>query len=198
MTLIFIGCGKDKREGTQYHEESRKSSKTIAKVGQSEIKMAILEEYDQLYQMNFTSADEEYETKKAYVDSLIDIYIFTEAAYDQGLDKDPELQRVINASKADFLRDELFKKKILPRLEVSEDEIKKWYSHLDKMVRISTIFLTDSILADSINNAIQDGADYEAMARKFSEDLQSSARGGDIGFRAYPSLSEYFQDEVFD
>ncbi len=200
LIFIFVGCGGGDRESgdRQYHDKSRAESKTIANVGQSEIKLFLMDEYTKMYNASFNSAEEEYEAKKAYLDSLINMYIFVEAAYDQGLDKDPEIQQQVEIAYPDFMRDELFKLKILPRIDVTDEEVEQWYNELDEEVAISIIYLTDSLKADSLYNEARNGADFAAMARKHSEDQASAVKGGDIGYRTFVSLSETFQNQVWD
>jgi parvulin-like peptidyl-prolyl isomerase len=105
---------------------------------------------------------------------------------------------VLSESQPGLMRDELFKLKILPKIDVPDEEVQRWYDNMDKEVQISILYTTDSSLCDSLYNAIQNGADFAAMARKYSEDQQSAMKGGDIGFRSYASLSKEFQDSVFN
>lgn len=205
LTILFAiflitGCGGGDRTGDdpQYHKEERAKSKTVATVGKSEIKLFLLSDYNKMYQLNFTSPDEEYEAKKEYLDSLISMYIFVEAAFDQGLEKDPEILRVLKESKPDFMRDELFKKKVLPFIGVSDDDVDYWYSKMDEEVKMSVIYVFDTALVDSIYEALQEGADFAALARKHSEHQESAVKGGDLGYRLWIDLSEDFQENAFD
>jgi parvulin-like peptidyl-prolyl isomerase len=200
LMSTIIGCGGSGQDGkdSQYHKDERAKSKTIVSVGESEIKLFLLDEYNQLYKMNFQNAEEEYNSKKEYLDTLINLFIFVEAAYDQALDKDPEVQRIIKESRPDFLRDELFKLKILPFLEVTDEEVDFCYEQMHKETKISIIYVLDSVLTDSIYNMLKNGGDFAALARKYSEDQASAVKGGDLGFRQWLSLSEDFQNEIFD
>ena len=198
--ITLLACGKGDRgdKGTQYHKEERAKSKTVATIGESDIKLFMVSDYNKMYQLNFQSAEEEYEAKKGFLDSLIKLYVFVEAAYDQRLEKDPEILKVLQESRPDFMRDELFKKRILPYLEVTDDEINRWYDNMDEEVQISLIYVIDSTLADSIYTALKNGADFEALARKYSKHQESAVKGGDVGFRTWISLSEDFQENVFE
>lgn len=199
LALILASCGGGRNASEpQYHKQSRAESKTVAKIGDSEIKLFLLDEYDKMYMNNFDDAQQEYDAKKDYLDTLINMYIFAEAAYDQGLEKDPEVIKILDDSKDGLMRDELFKEKILPKIDVSDEEIQTWYDNMNKEVQMSIIYVSDSALCDSLYNAIENGADFAAAARKYSEDQESARKGGDIGFRSYPSLSQEFQKNVFN
>lgn len=50
---------------------------------------------------------------------------------------------------------------------------------------------------DSVYQALEQGADFEAMARALSEDSRSAAKGGYIGFFGINTYSSDFEDAVF-
>jgi len=198
--ILIIGCGKNDRqgEGPQYSKEERARSETVATVGKSEIKLFLISDYNKMYQLNFTSADEEYDAKREYLDSLISMYIFVEAAFDQGLEKDPEILKILRESKSDFMRDELFKRRVLPFIAVTDEDVDLWYDKMDEEIKMSVIYVLDTALADSIYEALQNGADFAALARKHSEHQESAVLGGDLGYRRWIDLSEDFQQNAFD
>jgi len=200
VIAMLIGCGgsSDRSDGPQYYKEERAKSPTIAKVGQSEIKLFMVEDFRNMYSLEFNTADEEFESKKEYLDTLISLYIMVEAAYAQDLHKDSEILETVESSKPDFIREELFRVKILPNIEVTDAEAKLWHDKMDEEIRISNIFILDSTLADSVYKEIQNGADFTTMARKFSEDSQTKFEGGDFGYRGWGDLTEEFQTKVFD
>ena len=198
--LLIIACGgsDNRTDGPQYHKEERAQSPTIAKVGASEIKLFMLDEFSNMYALKFETAQEEYDAKKAYLDSLINLYILVEAAYKQDLHKDPEVMQAVEDSKPEFMREELFREKILPKIIVTDEEVQKWYDNLDKEIRLSIIFITDSTLADSVYQAVNKGADFAAAAKKYSDDNQTKFDGGDFGWRSFDNISEDFQNKVFN
>ncbi|HEQ99992.1 MAG TPA: hypothetical protein ENO22_11700 [candidate division Zixibacteria bacterium] len=199
LLIAAVSCGGDRdASDPQYHKEERAQSKTIAKIGESELKVFLLEDFDEMYATSFSSAQEEYESKKEYLDSMINMYIFVEAAYELGLQKDPEVIELIEESRPAFMRDELFKARILPHIDVSQHEIETWYENMDEEVKMSVIFVEDSVRADSVYKAINNGADFAAMARKYSLDQASAMEGGDLGYRTWVGLSEEFQNRVFN
>lgn len=198
LLMTACGGGDNRSDGQQYHKEERAQSPTIASVGQSQIKLFMMDEFSKMYSLEFQTAEEEYEAKKSYLDSLINLYIMVEAAYSQDLHKDPEVIQAVEESKPEFMREELFRQIILPNIIVEDEEVQTWYDKLDQEIRISIIFITDSILADSVYQAVKAGADFAAQARKFSEDSQTKFDGGDFGYRSFASITEDFQKNVFD
>lgn len=52
-------------------------------------------------------------------------------------------------------------------------------------------------MADSLKLAIQNGANFDSLARQFSADKQNSDRGGDLGYFGYGQMVPEFNDFVF-
>lgn len=52
-------------------------------------------------------------------------------------------------------------------------------------------------LADSIHTALKNGADFEALAKKYSEDTRTNFKGGYIGFFGINKYSPAFEDAAF-
>lgn len=52
-------------------------------------------------------------------------------------------------------------------------------------------------MADSLKMAIENGANFDSLARQFSVDKQNSDRGGDLGYFGYGQMVPEFNDFVF-
>ncbi len=61
----------------------------------------------------------------------------------------------------------------------------------------STNFEAKKARIDSVYQALQNGADFAALAKAVSEDKRSAARGGDIGFFGINQYSRDFEDAAF-
>ena len=93
--LIFLaGCDSD-------------PNLVVAKVGGKTIELGHVKDFDLLFPMIFTSADEEYEAKKRFVDSLIEVKLLIIGGYQADLDIDSEVMQIIDIEKPKFLLDEL-------------------------------------------------------------------------------------------
>jgi len=97
---------------------------------------------------------------------------------------------------------------------VSRSEVEKFYNtykdslpEMPKRVNISHIVIKEkpNTLADSlaiaklqsIRDQIQNGADFSAMAQKYSQDPGSRMNGGDLGFVARGTLVPAFEEKAF-
>jgi len=194
---IYCG-GQSGDQDAQYHAPQRAKSKTIATIGNSQLKLFMLSDLNKMQNVQFESAQEEYDAKKELLDSLTNLYIMVEAAYEQGLDKDADVLKAVNDAVPDFMRNELAKLKIVPQLNVTDEEVRQWYQNMQEEVRFSTIYVTDSALADSLYRLIKGGADYADLARRFSEDPSTAVQGGDVGFIPWSAMTEAFQKNVYN
>jgi parvulin-like peptidyl-prolyl isomerase len=183
--LIFLaGCESD-------------PNLVVARVGSKTIALGNVKDFDLLFPMRFTSADEEYEAKKRYVDSLIEVKLLIIGAYQADLDIDSEVMQIVDIEKPKFLLDELFKSKVLSRVNVSDAEIRDNYDKLKEEVRAKHILVDSKELVDSLYQAITDGAEFEQVARDYSLDQTTAMNGGDLGYIRWGWVVNSFHEELF-
>lgn len=78
---------------------------------------------------------------------------------------------------------------------VSEDEVKKYYDeNLNEFTgaEISHILVTDEAQAKEIKEKLNNGGDFEALAKEVSTDTSSKETGGALGFTMYNTLVPEF------
>ncbi len=114
-----------------------------------------------------------------------------------------------------ILAREYYHREIEPELMVTEDEIKQYYdSHPDEftdpeMVRFRHILIgvapdaapegwTEAQKkAHDLKKEIDNGADFEELAKEKSDDKRTKGQGGALGFITRESIPEGFPDSVF-
>lgn len=105
------------------------------------------------------------------------------------------------------LKSEVRRQLVLERLlaelvkdsKITEDEIKKYYESnkarfVDQAaVRASHILFdqADKSTAESVLAEIRKGADFAALAKKYSKDVATAASGGDLGWPTTPYVPEF-------
>jgi len=138
-------------------------------------------------------------SKKRYLDDMIVEMIFYEEAIRKGVDKDKELQEVINEAKKKIIVAKMIKNEVDDKAGVSEAEMRKFYEDnknefkTPPMWRASHILVATDKEAADILNELSQGGNFEELARMHSIDATAS-RGGDIGFFRIGQLVPDFEN----
>ncbi len=134
------------------------------------------------------------------LDRLIERTLFALEAQDTGLDKDPAVALQLKHAKETILARAYIKKIMTQKPEVSQKEILEYYQDhaprfaLPERVRASHILFRvgskaelDQVnkaksLCETVKRRIDQGEDFAALARQFSQDTGTREQGGDLGF----------------
>ena len=129
---------------------------------------------------------EMYDSKKLrseILDNLIINKLLSSEAIKMGLNRDEKLQLSITAFRDKCLRDAHFQKVIVPKIEISDSEIRKVYAYEQGQRRVSHLFFNTESEADSAYRLLKHGASFKAMAKEiFSNDTALANSGGDLGW----------------
>lgn len=92
--------------------------------------------------------------------------------------------------------------------EVTERLVKEAYERMKKDIRVSHILVSiprateDTVAAyqriDSLYQALKNGADFATLAKSHSEDRQSAANGGDVGFITALQIVYPFESAAYE
>lgn len=120
-------------------------------------------------------------------------------AYDKGINLDPELQNRLND-----LVENIYKEKFLEEIavkNVTDDEIKKVYEDLvskakgSKQYKVRHILVKTKEEADKIRKELKKSK-FQDLAKKYSLDKLSAAKGGDLGYIFPEEYVVEFSDTV--
>lgn len=81
-------------------------------------------------------------------------------------------------------------------LKVTDDDVRQFWEK-EKEVRAAHILVSDRALADDIRKKIAAGEKFESLAKTYSEDTPSAAKGGDTGYLLPGSLVPEFEKALF-
>jgi len=153
------------------------------------------------------------EGKKMLVNKVIDLEVVAAAGKREGLERDPEVRRLIDTYTKQVLFIAYLQKKMKEKqAEVTEEQARKYYDeHPDEFnapesAKISQILIKVAADADAATTAeaekkakaalakVKAGTDFAKVAQEFSDDAGTRERGGDLGFvpqgRMDPALDE--------
>lgn len=129
------------------------------------------------------------------VQYLIERHLLAQQAVQQGLDRSAEYRRRLAFYQAKALRDAFFHEEI--RAGIAEEELREIYEREaaqvadDERVRVRHILVQTEAEAQQLRQQIEEGANFEELARAHSRD-GSAEFGGDLGFfRAEEMVPEF-------
>lgn len=201
LFLPSIGC-KQKAETKSAINEPAVA--VVAKVNNKEITISefndSLKDYPSLAHDGTIDA----ETKKGFLDNLIVRELLFQEAIHNGIDKEKATALFIEEMKKRILVDKIFKKEVDEKVNISEDELKKYYTeHPEEIknpdeIRASHILLKTHEEAETIRKKLKGGLKFEEAAKKFSIDTGSKNTGGDLGFFSKGMMVPEFEGVAFN
>lgn len=83
-------------------------------------------------------------------------------------------------------------------IEVSDEEIEKYFDRQSKQLEAQHILVTDEELAKKVAKEAKDGEDFAKLAEKYSTDEQNAKSGGELPPFGVGEMTPAFEDAVFD
>ncbi len=182
--LMFSGCAKE-------------DSLVIAKVGDDKIFAQDINDIFDRNQMNFRTFEEEYNHKRAILDSLVIRQMLIQEAYKKHIDASEEVNRIVLASYDRFLLDVLYQKEIADKAKVTDGDLKDFYDKLENKVQASHILFSTEDTANMIYDSLKNGANFDDMAARYSIDPSAKTNKGDLGWFTWGRMDPTFQDQIF-
>lgn len=135
------------------------------------------------------------------LDRLIDAHALLVEAKKMGLEKDPAIQRTMQAAQDSVLETAVLNKVVRP--QVSDDAVKAKYdqTYADKPGEVEVharhILVDDEAKAKKIIADLKKGGDFAALAKQNSKDPSAAQQGGDLGFFKKSDMVPEFADVAF-
>lgn len=175
-----------------------KKEEVIATVGEDQI---TYDDYLQQFRNNLSFLEEDTDrVAKAVemVNQAIDERILVQEGYRTGLDKDQEIQLLVEGQKTRFLLDELYKVKIVEKAKPSLSEIKAYYNKSQEQLHLRHILVKEKGEADEVYSMLKKGGvDFDTLARQKSIDPTAQQNGGDLSWVSWGMMVDPFQEAAW-
>jgi peptidyl-prolyl cis-trans isomerase C len=135
------------------------------------------------------------------LDQMIDGRALVAEAHRSGLDKDPAVQRQVEAAEDQALETALLHKEIGPL--ITEAAVRARYDADiagkpgEEEVHARHILVPDEATAKKIIAELHKGADFAALSKQYSKDPGAANQGGDLGFFKKTEMVPEFADAAF-
>ncbi|MDW8094232.1 MAG: peptidylprolyl isomerase, partial [Caldimicrobium sp.] len=129
---------------------------------------------------------------KALLDKFVEDWVYMELLYQEAkkknIDKDPEFQAKLEQQKKILMVQELIKRDFLPKLKVSDKEIREYYDKnkehykLAKRYKVSHIQVKEERDIKAVQERLRKGEPFEKLAKEVSIDKERAKEGGSLGY----------------
>jgi parvulin-like peptidyl-prolyl isomerase len=128
--------------------------------------------------------------------------VLVQGALADKLDQDAGVKGRLELARRQVLVEELLKRKVLSRIQVSEDEARKMYEDSKSLltteaVEVSHIMLKTQEEAEAVRQELVGGKDFAEVARARSQDTGSAEKGGHLGTLNRGQTVAEFEEAAF-
>lgn len=95
------------------------------------------------------------------------------------------------------IRFTLLQEKATKDVEITDEEIQKYYDQASQELNARHILVEDEATAKEIIEKLNDGGDFAELAKEFSTDPDSGAQGGDLGWFSVGTMVPAFNDAAY-
>ncbi|MBL7191334.1 peptidylprolyl isomerase [bacterium] len=188
-----------------------KKEKIVAKVGDRSITVSeFKEQFIQRYRTEEAAQKQSFRERMDFLKQMSEREMKLVYAYQQGLDKNAEVSAAKeDAQKRFAIQQKLYQIEIIDK-HITPAGIREYYDQqgeeihakhiLIKIDARDTTVVSDSTAlakADSLYQALKAGADWDAIAKEFSDDKSNSENGGDLGYFSWGKMVDDFQKAAF-
>ncbi len=137
-----------------------------------------------------------------FLENLITKKMLVKTAKESGVKEDQEMKRKMQEFRNDLILDKYLREK-LGHIEVTDEEAKSYYEGHKKEfttpgeVRARHILVKTKEEAEKIFKELGKGANFSKLAKKYSIDKASAAKGGELGFFTRADMVKPFSDAAF-
>jgi parvulin-like peptidyl-prolyl isomerase len=133
---------------------------------------------------------------REFLTTMVNKEVMALKADELGYDKDPAVVQAMETFKKMGLQAGYLKRKIADEVEVTEEEIRDHYENRGASMSMKQILVDTPDEADEVMAALDSGADFESVCKKFSKS-PDAAEGGRVMTITYGRLAPDFQYKVF-
>ena len=142
------------------------------------------------------------EARAKFLDNLVARELIIQEAVKTGLGKDPEVMKRLDQTRDNLLIGLYVKNEVFDKSKFSDEDVKKYFDeHKDSLgsVRISHIQVPAKETAEEVLAKYKAGEPFAKLAKEYSGDEETKAKGGDLGFLSWAQIgSGDLKDAAFN
>jgi peptidyl-prolyl cis-trans isomerase C len=212
ISLVFVvfmlisGCSKIEQALPGKGTGAKLDDKVVAKVGDDVIYDRQIEQFLGQLPPQVSEHYSAREIRKEIAEGLVSMKMLAWEARRRGIDKREDMQLKI-AMLADQALAREIEEELRKNIKVDESEVKKYYEeHKDRyapMPRVHAfqIMLATEADAKTVLAKLGKGGDFAQLAKQYSKDAATAAKGGDLGWLSKGKMDNFnftLQKVIFD
>lgn len=195
LLLIVVACTSDDT-ATQPKERSERE---LASIGEYSISETHYKNMFERFQQRVGRMQQvNHQVLTSILDDEVDLYTAVTLAKDQGWADDTESRYRKDVIRRQVLMEEYERRYVHPQVQVTEDFLEVLFARLNTYLRASHIYAPDRYAADSLYQAIMNGADFGQVAAKTFNDPSLAESGGDVGYFTVDDMDVGFEYAAYD
>jgi parvulin-like peptidyl-prolyl isomerase len=176
---------------------TKREDLVVAKVGIKEITVADVEAASETMEDEYLPLTDDLEGKKELLNHLINKEIMALKADAAGYEHEEWFVKFWNKYRMPFLVTNMMDQFIVKKVEVTEEEVDKYYEEMQYEYTLSQIVVPEEDQALGLREEILAGADFAEMARRYS--LGAGAdRGGAVGASPIGKIHYWVEEALFE
>lgn len=176
---------------------SKTEDPVLAKVGDYKVTMDDFNRFYRTPSVALNTPQEQFDYKRGILDSLINVRLLIQAAYDKGIDTSQDVIRIVRSNQPNLLRKALYKKHVLDKINITEADLREYYKMQEYQIRCSHILLNDEDTAKAVFAKLKAGEPFDQMAYDYSTDPTAKRNRGDLGYFTWGTMIDEFSEVAF-
>ena len=187
----------------------------VARVGDLTITLSeFKEKFNVFSRRSHMMSDNRMEREK-FLERLVQMSLFSLEARAQEIDKDKRVESQLQDAADRILAGEYFKREVIGKVELTDDEIKDYYETHPREFKIREKVKASHILikvdpkakpeewamartrAGELKEQLNKGADFADLAKDNSDDTGTREKGGKLGYFTRGKISQEFSEAAF-
>jgi peptidyl-prolyl cis-trans isomerase C len=175
LVVLLAGCGKES------------DKRVLAKVNETRITASDLQkEMDQL-PFHSRAMLQSGQAQGKLLEEMIKRELLMQEAEKRKLASQPEIRARLEETRRSILLNALLTQEIRDKIKIGEPEVRGYFDkHRDELetseIHLKQILLADPKEAEEVHARLLKQESFEDLARQYSQDKVSAAKGGDLGF----------------
>ncbi|MDZ7374403.1 MAG: peptidylprolyl isomerase [candidate division KSB1 bacterium] len=130
---------------------------------------------------------------RQHLNSLVENKLLARYARQQGLDRDPRIQKRMKWIEQNAMVEQLFREVVQKKVQVTEAELREAFVKYNTRIRARHLFARTEQEAYDLYERLQNGADWDSLARQLFRDATLAENGGDLGWFKFGEMDPDFE-----